>query len=256
MTFIKITVLLVFSVLFLEVQAQVPMQRDGSGNITNLADIKTSQVVDEVRFEGVDNAAGRLKYSEIKGSPFWKDEWLTASLYSYSNHLLGTVKFKLNQATQELYYLDKNENELVTQASIKVVVHKAADTSSVLAIFSNFYPDLFINKQKVNGYLQELNQGDVKLLKLNTRVVRSEDSLFGTLKRYSFKTETYYFLYFNKKTGYIKKLTKENVLHFVPGAFTYKQWLEDNKINFKKEEDIIRFLDFYNEMSRKRPSHT
>ncbi|MDP9231018.1 MAG: hypothetical protein M3O67_10175 [Bacteroidota bacterium] len=233
---------------FIAMFGQVAIQKDADLNILNLGDMKTTAVIDEVRFEGVENSSGVLKYSQIKGSPFWNDEWNLASLYDYDYKLLGRVKVKLNFVTQELYFLNKEEKEQVAQFGFvkKIVIHNDRDTSRVLTVFHHANADIFINKKPVEAYLQELNQGDVQLLKLTKRIVASADSLFGTMKRYFFRTEVYYFICFNDKTEYMKRLTKENIFLYVPGALAYTQWIDDNKISFKKEEDIVLFLNYLN----------
>jgi hypothetical protein len=44
----------------------------------------------------------------------------------------------------------------------------------------------------------------------------------------------------------LKKLNKENVLEFLPSALAFHSWIAENKIDLRKEEDVIRFLVYYN----------
>ena len=73
------------------------------------------------------------------------------------------------------------------------------------------------------------------------------DSLFGTMKRYYFSDQVSYYL--NSKYGQnirLRKLSRENVLETLRIVAADEAWLKKNGINFKKEEDVIRFLNYYN----------
>jgi hypothetical protein len=208
---------------------------------------KFPRTIHELYLEG--GQGNRLQYSQVRGSPFWKDEYSLASLFNYDNTLLGRTKVKVNFFTGEVYYLDKEQQELVAPKEIvtKIVIHPEMDTSRKLTVFRSSPSQIFLFDQPVEEYVQELNTGDLKLLKLTKRKVASADSLFGTLKRYYFTSELYYFVLYKRGTNYVKRLNRETVLAFVPNSSEFDSWLVENKISFKKEEDIVRFFDYYNQ---------
>jgi hypothetical protein len=109
----------------------------------------------------------------------------------------------------------------------------------------------FLNKN-FNGFIQVMNSGNYQLLKYIKRTVGSADSLFRTQKRYFFADELYYFLRFNEKIERIKRLRKESVLEYLPSASSYSTWINENNMDFRKEGDVIRFLDYYNAMHPER----
>jgi hypothetical protein len=220
-----------------------------AGNyMPNLTGMTYTLVVDEVRFEGVDNKAGVLRYGDIKGSAFWSDEWQLASLYSFNDGLLGRAKVKVNLLKQEVHYIDRSGDELVlpNERVGKVVIHPGMDSNAVKTVFRNPNGSFLMFNKPVREWVEELNTGNLKLIKLAKRRVNSADSLFGTLKRYYFSTDQYYFVSYNRSVNQVKKLGKESILTFVPRAHEFDTWIQDNKINFKKEEDIVRFFDYYN----------
>ena len=55
----------------------------------------------------------RIPYSQIKGSPYWKDAWQLATLYS-SALKLSTLPVRLNLATNEIHFL-RDEKEIALQ---------------------------------------------------------------------------------------------------------------------------------------------
>jgi hypothetical protein len=225
----------------------------GSGYLPDMSGSKFPRVVHEINFEGTGVGAGkRLNYSEVRGSPFWKETFSMASLYTYDNILMGRTRVRINFLTGEIYYLDKEERELVAPKDFvkKVVIHPEMDTSLILTVFRSNPAEIFLNAKPTDEYVQELNQGDLKLMKLTRRHVGSADSLFGTMKRYFFTTDEYYFVNFNKGIHQVKKLSRETVLTWVPNASAYDKWIADNKINFRKEEDIVRFFNYYNQQQK------
>lgn len=201
-----------------------------------------------VRISGMQNLSDRLPYEKITGSPFYSDEWQLASLLGSNEKEKWLCKAKINLATGELYYLNKEGNELVADDGFirKVIFHKNDDTSVAVAVFILTPERVKLNQQQRNSYLQVLNNGSYQLLKLNKKTLNSADSLFGTLKRYFFKDEENYFIHHNEMTNGLRKLDRDNLLQFLPGSSEQSAWVKQNKINFRKEEDVLRFVNYYN----------
>ncbi len=196
---------------------------------------------------GASNFNSGIPYDKIQGSPFWRDDYQLAFLYGNQSSEKWLVKTKLNLNTSEVYFLGKNGEELVAPEGLvtKIVFCKNGDSSIQQAEFRYKYGEpLLINNNK-GYYVQLMNEGNYQLLKLNRRPVITADS-FHIAKRYYFKEEVKYFMQYNNKTAMVKKLTRDNILAWVPGNPVTDVWMEQQKINFKKEEDIVRFLDYYN----------
>jgi hypothetical protein len=241
--------LFVYLFIFFQTHAQNNPSGMGSSYLPDLSGAKFTMAVHEVNFEGVGSGGQRLNYNQIKGSPFWMEDYSIASLYSYDNLMLGKARVKMNFLTNEIYYLDKEGRELVAPREIvsKVVIHPPSDTSKKLTVFRSSPAEIFLNDKPVYDYVQELNEGDLKLMKLTRRKVGSADSLFGTMKRYFFTTDEYFFVAYKRSINHVKKLSRESILAYVPASSEFDKWISDNKISFKKEEDIVRFFNYYNQ---------
>ncbi len=241
----KIFTVVVSNIIFITLPAQqqgASIQTNSFGQITNLRDAKFSRIIDEVTVYGGDN---KIPYSTIKGSRFWRDEWQKAGLFN-KNTLLGIIPAKLNLINSELHILKDKEELVITDDITTLIFFKENDTSISTASFIKNVPNLFFENKKMNDFVQVLNYGNYQLLKYTTRKVSSADSLFRTLKRYYFSDDNFYFLRSGDKVERIKKLNKENVMAFLPSSSAYANWISANKIDFKKERDVIRFLDYYN----------
>lgn len=228
--------------------AQVAIQKDGNGNILNLGDMKSMHTMYEIQVDGLNNGAQRLPYSQINGSPFWKDSWLPAAIYNGNNSLLGKVEVKLNLATHTFYYHGKNQAELEASPEIarRVVLFNPQDTASILTVFDNSFDEVVPGSKAGEYYVQELNQGAYQFCKMTKKPVLSADSLFGTLKKYFFGTQTRYYVKGKAMLKPVKKLRKEILLQLLPQGSATEEWLKTNDIDWKKEEDVIRFFEYYN----------
>ena len=198
---------------------------------------------------GPDASNKKIPLSRVKGSPFWKEEWQLASLYDSKARRINIVPVRLNLATNEFHFMWK-EQELVAGDDNKItliVFHTNNDTSSIGTLFLKNMPDLVLDKKPLAAFVQVMNSGNCQLLKYTSRrVYPAEDSLFGTQKRYLFRDIIFYFLKTSDKIERIKKLNNEHFLALIPEASAYKEWVNQNNLNFKKEEDVVLFLNYYN----------
>ena len=201
-------------------------------------------VMEDINITGQNNE--RISYDKIKGSRFWKDTSQTALLYSNKGYV-STMPVRINLATGELYFLRESKEVTLADNIITKVVFKAEEDSSV---FISQVPNLLLNEKPVNGFVQVLNFGKYQLLKYTNRTVASVDSIVRGFKRYYFADVINYFIKSNDKVERIKKLNKENVLFNLPSSSSYDAWIKENNIDFKKEKDVVRFLNYYNAHTR------
>jgi hypothetical protein len=189
--------------------------------------------------EGLNNA---IPYDKIRGIAYWKTDFLPALLYAPGNKLYGKFSSRINLAVREVEYITK-KNETISanpdQLS-KVVFTDPNDSTKIITIFRNDIPEInleFIKRNK-KYYAQELNQGPFKLIKVNDKELRVQDSLFHTLKSYRFVDILDYFIQHENRIEKIKKLNREEVMHFLPKSETLDAWIKENDIKFHREEKI------------------
>jgi hypothetical protein len=250
MQFLKTLVIILLNMIYASAIAQQQgptIQFNRFGEITNLRDAKFNRVIEETFIPNINE--NKIPYSRITGSRFWNNDWQSAALYQNSS-LLGIVPLKLNLATNEVHVLIKDEEKVLQNPVTSIIFFKQNDTSITTAAFISYVPNLFLDNKKLNDFVQVLNYGDYQLLKYVKRKVSVGDSLFRTLKRYYFSDDRYYFLKSGEKVERIKKLSKDNVLAFLPSSSKFYDWIKENNIDFKRETDVIRFLNYYNAVKR------
>jgi hypothetical protein len=80
--------------------------------------------------------------------------------------------------------------------------------------------------------------------------VASADSMFGTLKRYYFATQNSYFLKFDADPVYVNKLSLNALLSILPESKGLIEWSKKNKINIRKEEDLVALIEEWNKTAK------
>ena len=128
----------------------------------------------------------------------------------------------------------------------KIIFYKNNDTSSIDRTYISDISLMEANNEYGNPFMQVMNNGKYALLKRTMKDVNSADSLFGTQKRYYFATTEKFYMLSGQKIEPLNKLSKDPVTFRLPDASKCNEWLQQNKINFKKEKDVILFLNYYN----------
>jgi hypothetical protein len=204
--------------------------------------------VHEVNFEGVQNSSKmRLPYSSVKGSPFFMDEFLWATFYNQKGKMTGKQKAKINLASQEIHFIGENEMEYIAPVELAnrvVLTHE--QKNDTVAVFARLVPGLQFNNKTLSDYVQQLTFGEAVLYKHTKRYVASADSMFGTLKRYYFASQNSYFLKFDADPIFVNKLSLNALLSILPGSDGMLDWAKKNKINIRKEDDLIALIEEYN----------
>lgn len=199
---------------------------------------------------GMNGASAKIPYEKIKGSPFLNSQWRKASLFDQYGKLVGRYDVRLNLVTHELHFMDKNGIELAANDNIasKVLFEDSTHQNKSPVVFDNsFVPinSLYNNNRK---YAELMNSGEYCLLKVQVRTAIEGDSLFATRKKYYFTDRIDYFLGINKKVERLRKLQKESIMPFLPNSDKLKKWVKENNMRLNNEEDVIRLLDYCNEL--------
>lgn len=225
--------------------AQFPLSLQAQVLFETLSSTKSEGTIN---IYGRGNLSQKLPYENIKGSPFWAEEWKTATLYGFRANEKWEQPIKLNLATHEIYFKNKEGEELVINDGLvqKIAFHDANDPAKIEAAFLYALQPPFVSTNKIDDFLQVLNGGNYQLLKQSSRKVGQGDSLFGTLKKYFFTNENNYFISNKFIVRPLKKLNKDNCLQLVPAGKSIEEWITQNKIDLRKEADVVIFLNFVN----------
>lgn len=241
----KLFKILALQFIMFNVQGQVFIE---TGSPTNPRDAFGSIVV-----YGSGGLSQSIPYNRIRGNAFWQDEWQKAYFFDSRDSAKGNYRAKFNFATQEVHYINKmGEEQAAIPGELKTIVFmQKEDSNKVSSIFRMPIDEIRIKANCKKCYIQELNQGDTKLLKITKREVRSADSLFGTQKRYYFNDTEEYFVQTGEQYNKIKRLSKDAFFAHIPGKTVYDAWIKEKGLRFNNESDYIIFLEHYNTLHKK-----
>lgn len=202
---------------------------------------------------GSENLNKSIPDEKVNGSRFWGDDWQLASLFGKDSVLLARLLVRHNLLSQEIHFKDLEGKEKVAPPDLLrvAVLHQGQDTSTILTVFRNDLPDVYINNKTVKGYLEELNRDDYRLLKLNRKELMVMDARFGTEKRYELRDKLDYFIGGNNRVIHLKKLSAEYVLEALPRSSGLKPVLKEKALSLKSEQDVLVFLNAYSEYIKK-----
>lgn len=208
--------------------------------------------VHEVNFEGVQSSSKmRLPYSSVKGSPYFNDEFLWGTFYDQKGKVTGKQKARVNLASHEIHFIGEKESEYVAPYELaNRVVLSHEQKNDTVAVFTRLVPGLQFNNKPLTDYVQQLTFGEAVLYKHTKRYVASADSMFGTLKRYYFATQNSYFLKFDADPVYVNKLSLNALLSILPESKGLLEWSKKNKINIRKEEDLVALIEEWNKTAK------
>ncbi len=218
----------------------------------NFAGAAYTLAVHEVNFEGVQSSSKmRLPYSSVKGSPYFTDEFLWGTFYDQKGKVTGKQKARVNLASHEIHFIGEKESEYVAPYELaNRVVFSNDQKNDTVAVFTRLVPGLQFNNKPLTDYVQQLTFGEAVLYKHTKRYVASADSMFGTLKRYYFATQNSYFLKFDADPVYVNKLSLNALLSILPESKGLLEWSKKNKINIRKEEDLVALIEEWNKTAK------
>jgi hypothetical protein len=168
---------------------------------------------------------------DVAGSPFFADDWKIGALIANSNYRFDSVKVRLNLFSQEVHFLDKNNNEMaLAKGYIKAIILPNPVTGAPTGPkFQNGFPA--IDEQDVNNFYEVLTEGKLWLLLSIRKVIAKEkDEMSGEVKKEYRAYEDYYT--FDGKT--MQRLKKGTVL------------IDGKPVKYKNIDDLKKVIDQYN----------
>lgn len=181
------------------------------------------------------------KYSEVKGTPYFIDKWMEGSV-TIDRGTYKSLLIKYDVHEQELYFLKNEMSYVFTEPVISFTLKpNPADSTS----FMRFIKGLSGNGLKENQYVQVLATGKIDLYRSDIKKM-SELNEINRGVVLNFTTSTRYYV---KKDNTITliKLNKQELIDLVKDKEAVMQeYINANKISFKKEADMIRLIRHYN----------
>ncbi len=231
---ISVIILIFFVLLNYKATAQLSFANTNNGRMMQIADMNGKSL----RNEKYDPA--------IEGTAFINPDWADADVLTTAGQLVKKVKVKLNIESNELYYLDTaNTTWIALDGSIKKIFYTDLfSKENILYFFQNGYPA--IDNKNENYFYQVLCSGKISLLKKYYKNIETfKNEMSGELRKEFVEYSRYYI--FSPEGIEPLQYSKEHLWKLMNDKEeATKQYLDANKINFKKIPDLVRLFSFYN----------
>ncbi|QQL50011.1 hypothetical protein [Mucilaginibacter ginkgonis] len=181
------------------------------------------------------------KDADVEGSRYLNDKWALGSVSTANGKKLENVYLKYDVYENKLIFKTENSDDEQTFADlVKSFTFKGPPVRN----FSNDFPA--VAGQKSNVYYEVLSTGKKSLLKSYGKEL-SEIKTYGsseTVKKFE-ESESYY-VFADGKMLPVKKNKASMLATLSDKSDKIDQFLKAVNLNFKNDDDLKKFFDFYN----------
>ncbi|MFM8912586.1 MAG: hypothetical protein ACKOE6_06675 [Flammeovirgaceae bacterium] len=187
--------------------------------------------------------------SEIEGSPFLVDTWLTGDITLKNGAKINNIATRLNLATNELHIM-KTENGINTEIIVQsgsisaVTIYESAVTGLNGRNFGIGFPA--VDGFNQNTFYEIIVNGPASLVKnLRKKVVEEKPFNSAVATKKFVEYENYYVFVGGKMNRY--KKGKEFILQVLEDKKNeIEKFLTENRIKCRTENDCSKVLEYYN----------
>jgi hypothetical protein len=182
----------------------------------------------------------------VEGSPYFKDDWMKGVATADSFRTFsGTLKLDL--LDNQIHFLDKNGNEMVTNTRLQKLVLIDTNTRSTFT---------FIHSSGMNapdaktGWYQVLGEAPAATLYKKELKILQEMKPYNsaTVEQYIRTSNHYFILAAGKFTG-VKKI--KDLADIFPDKKTeISKYISENKLNGKSDNDFINVMAYYKSLQQ------
>ncbi|PKP33665.1 MAG: hypothetical protein CVU00_10390 [Bacteroidetes bacterium HGW-Bacteroidetes-17] len=184
-----------------------------------------------------------LSENDIKGSPYLKTEFVLGDILTYNKIHYVNVPLRYNIYNDEIEFEVDKENYLAISSPESIQKIIIGDDAFIYTVKRNKKGEQF-------GYYQLLHEGKVRLLSRHNIVFKEATRTTGYKAAESAKFEknsnTYYLQKENDEPHEISN-KKDLVAMLGPQGEKINLLIKKEKLNFRKEEDLIKLVKFMNE---------
>lgn len=177
------------------------------------------------------------RYSQVQGSPYFNKEWSKGSLYDVKDQVLPHASINYNGETGlfEIREDDKtiqlNEN-LYNRVEIMIDGKKQVFVNRITPVDLTYYRAIY--QSEIMQFLE----------KFESTLKEEEVATYGASStRSKFVNKTKYYIFQDGKMKEVSRNTKKLIDHLKSARL--KGYVKKNKLNLKKDEDLVKALAYY-----------
>ena len=183
-------------------------------------------------------------YSDLKGSPYFLDTWNKGIVMQVNGQSFKDVELKYDQLEDELIFKDQQGRELGFAVPVKEFkINYAFEGSPKSALFRNGFEPFKGSTEK--NYYEILYDGPVKLAKKNVKHIEQYREYNSAITTKSVIERVKYYFYTTNKLTEFKRDVKSIQLAFGEKSTPVLKYIEENKLDLKKDSDLTKVFSFF-----------
>ncbi|HYM92933.1 MAG TPA: hypothetical protein VET23_02255 [Chitinophagaceae bacterium] len=195
----------------------------------------------------IDPVSGNLlyisQYEDVKGSPFYSEDWMKAIVIANNNTMFKNMQLKLDVTNNEFLF-KRNDTDFLLGPEITEVRLFARNGDSI--VFKNGYD--INNAIRPSRYLQVLEEGKVTFLK-NLKKGIEEYNEYGDATKYKHFVEQYEYYTYRDGKADPARLTKKELQSLLSDKWDkVSQFLSQNNLSGKDEKSFKAAVGYYNSL--------
>jgi hypothetical protein len=184
--------------------------------------------------------------TDVNGTPLFTPQWKLGLIRLADGRIFTGVPVEIDLEKQLVYYkrADGSEEEVQPGQISQVIILDTIPNGNVIYQFVRGYPPID-NQTAANFYLL-LDSGKVSFLESVRKRYIEQKNDFTSETNKEYRTYEDFYVFGKGQITRIKKDEKFFLALTGDKQTLMENFIKDNKISFKSEEDIRRFLHYYN----------
>ncbi len=183
-----------------------------------------------------------IKYADLEGSPFYSASWIKGNVEFADGKVLNDINLKYDQVKDALLFKGKDGEELYFIDAVKKF------SLNEMVFRNGFLPYKRFTKQ---SFYEIVSNGEISLLKKNVKSI-SEYRAYNSAN-VSQRINENRNIFIGRENKIIASQNDDiktiaNAIDFNKSSFII-DFSNKNKLNLKKEEDLIRLVNYYNSLN-------
>lgn len=214
---------------------------------TSLAQQLSNDVVDmNSTFQmrtNMDPRSLEQKYSGVEGKPYLTDDFVNGNVATKDGVILKNVLLRFDQVEQNLL-MKEDGNKILAFKDALLGFSIEVEGGKPLTFETGFASGAGTSEKTI---FETFNKGNARLLKNVKKSIDQSRGYGGAIVK-SIIQITKFYISTEKKKGPIEvKLDEKSILNALGANSSLStSYIKENKLNLKKLEDVVTFLDFYN----------
>jgi hypothetical protein len=184
-----------------------------------------------------------MNYTDVKGHPYLFEDWTEGTVKQSNGKTYSAVPLKYNILTDEVFFKDPKTGQLLAFV-VPVIEFKINGTNTEGLLFRNGYKAF--DNLSAKSYYQVLFDGGTQLIKRVSKRINEEKPLNSASSIKSFEELTSYFLARSGTPMRIRRDKKSILLALGNNSVALENFIKENQLNLKEENDLVRLITYYN----------